>query len=105
MRQVERIAFRTYGQRNQVESANKHLKDVRFTDLSEPKKRTARGYAVQFLASALACVAANIRRLVSALRDEFSIATPSTRSRRRTDPRGQRPPILPSNTRDLAPPG
>lgn len=78
---------RAYGQRNQVESANKHLKEARFTDFDQPQKRLGRGYAFQFLAAALMCVSANLRRLVTALRIEFTSVS-KTRSRRRRDPAG-----------------
>ncbi|GAA3663334.1 hypothetical protein [Microbacterium marinilacus] len=75
---------KTYGQRNHVESSNKHLKDGRFTDLGDPKKRAGRGYAFQFLASSMAVVASNIRRIVTALRREAREATtPKTRKPRR----------------------
>lgn len=97
---------RVYGQRNQVESANKHLKDVRYTDLAQPKKRSARGYAFQFLTAALMCVSSNIRRLVTALREEFSPKrTPATRARRRTDPDGTPLDVSSVPMRTLAPPG
>ncbi|GAA3658487.1 hypothetical protein GCM10022202_18740 [Microbacterium marinilacus] len=78
---------KAYGQRNHVESSNKHLKDGRFTDLGDPKKRAGRGYAFQFLASSIAVVASSIRRIVTALRRKAREAreatTPKTRKPRR----------------------
>jgi hypothetical protein len=46
-----------------VELSNKLMKDYRAEDLGIAAKRSGRGFAFHFLASALAAVSSNLRRL------------------------------------------
>lgn len=62
---------------------NKGLKEARFTDLHEPQKRPGRGYAYQALATALMAMAYNVRKLVTAIRNECAPKAVAARARRR----------------------
>lgn len=53
-----------YGQRNRVEENNYWLKHDGFTDLGNPEKRRARGYAYQALTAGFAAAVSNMRRIV-----------------------------------------
>ncbi|MFS0866039.1 hypothetical protein AB3M83_01735 [Microbacterium sp. 179-B 1A2 NHS] len=83
-----------YGLRAHVESNNQYVKADAATDLGNPEKRRARGYAYQALTSALAFTAANIRRIVSFIETQalkvLDKKTLATRARRRTDEFGNR---------------
>jgi hypothetical protein len=54
---------RHYGMRSLVESSNKLMKNSGAEDLGNWAKRSGRGFASQYLASALAAVSSNLRRL------------------------------------------
>ncbi|GAA5037707.1 hypothetical protein ACFQRL_14165 [Microbacterium fluvii] len=54
-----------YGMRNRVEENNYWLKHDGFTDLGNPEKRRARGYAYQALTAGFAAAVSNMRRIVS----------------------------------------
>lgn len=54
-----------YGQRNRVEENNYWLKHDGFSDLGNPEKRRARGYAYQSLTAGFAAAVSNMRRIVS----------------------------------------
>jgi hypothetical protein len=61
----------------------------RLAGLDNPKKRSGRGEAFQFLAVTLYVVATNIRRIVTTLRNEFKASPRSkNRARRRHDEAG-----------------
>ncbi|MBL3685373.1 hypothetical protein D3248_00135 [Leucobacter zeae] len=84
---------RAYGQRNQVESSNKGLKDHRTENLGDKNARTGRGYAYTYLVATLAVVSANIRRTITGITKVNSAAVncaPKRRARRRFDSQGQR---------------
>jgi hypothetical protein len=53
-----------YSMRPLVEAAHKLLKDAT-EDLGNPAKRSGRGYAFQYLASTLAAVSSNLRRILT----------------------------------------
>lgn len=79
---------RHYGMRNHVEASNKLLKDRR-VNLGDPKQRRARGYAAQYLATALRCMIENIHRIAVFLTKKASdLVEPKRRARRRKDSRG-----------------
>lgn len=61
--------YRAYGQRNQVETSNKTLKDAWATNLGDKKSRTGRGYAYTYLVAALAVVATNIQRIITGIKN------------------------------------
>jgi hypothetical protein len=54
-----------YGLRNRVEENNYWLKHDGFSDLGNPEKRRARGYAYQTLTAGMAAAVSNMRRIVS----------------------------------------
>lgn len=58
---------KAYGQHNQVESVNKSIKPMRFTNLEFTARRPGRGKAYHSIATALIAVAYNVRVLVRAL--------------------------------------
>lgn len=80
-----------YGMRNLVESANKTLKEKNFEDIANPSKRSGRGFAFNYLASTLAAVSANLRKIVNFFTvDAEKVANaPATRERRRKDSTGK----------------
>lgn len=59
-----------YGMRSLVESSFNHLKQHNGEDLGEARKRSGRGHAFQYIASTLAVVSSNIRRIISFFEDE-----------------------------------
>ena len=61
-----------YGMRSIIEHQNALLKDGRQEDIANPYKRSARGYAAQYLALALQVVSANFRKLKTWLDTRFA---------------------------------
>lgn len=56
-----------YGQRNQVESSNKTIKDVGSVELGNARRRTGRGITFHSLICAFAVVSINIRRIITGI--------------------------------------
>ncbi len=82
--------YRAYGQRNQVETSNKTLKDAWATNLGDKKSRTGRGYAYTYLIAALAVVATNIQRIITGITNVIADASGTKRrASRRKDSTGQ----------------
>ena len=82
--------YRAYGQRNQVETSNKTLKDAWATNLGDKKSRTGRGYAYTYLVAALAVVATNIQRIITGIKNNIAETSGrKTRARRRKNSVGQ----------------
>lgn len=85
-----------YGMRSHVESNNQYVKADAETDLGNPEKRRARGFAYQALTSAMAFTVANLRRIVQYIEAqaaaELGAKTMRERARRRTDENGDRLP-------------
>ncbi|WP_404445069.1 hypothetical protein LG315_00205 [Microbacterium marinum] len=85
-----------YGMRSHVESNNQFVKADAETDLGNPEKRRARGFAYQALTSAMAFTVANLRRIVQYIEAqaaaELGEKTMKDRARRRTDENGDRLP-------------
>ncbi|MBC9926959.1 hypothetical protein [Leucobacter sp. cx-169] len=82
-----------YGQRNQVEMSNRLLKDHRTENLGDPKARTGRGFAYNYLAAIMATVSSNIRRIIvgiTKLHTTDANGEPKKRARKRRDSTGQR---------------
>lgn len=84
---------RANGQRNQVETSNKRLKDSRNIRLGDEAARPGRGYANQFLAAMIATVASNIRRIITGITNVNTLnkdGKPKQRARKRRDSTGNR---------------
>jgi hypothetical protein len=82
---------RHYGMRSLVEMSNKLMKHSAAEDLGNSAKRSGRGFAFQFLASALAAASSNLRRLRSFfVKDAIRAGGKLTRVRRRKDAVGVR---------------
>lgn len=79
-----------YGLRNRVEENNYWLKHDGFSDLGNPAKRRARGYAYQALTAGIAAAVSNMRRIVSFIANAAVAAIGETalRNRRRYDDGG-----------------
>lgn len=76
-----------FGLRNRAEENNLWFKSDAATDIGNPEKRRARGYAYNFLTAGLAAAVSNMRRIVSHLEAEAStvVDRPTLRARRRVD--------------------
>lgn len=76
-----------FGLRNRVEENNLWFKSDSATDIGNPEKRRARGYAYNFLVAGAAASVSNMRRIVSHLEAEAEsvVGRSSLRSRRRVD--------------------
>lgn len=76
-----------FGLRNRVEENNDWFKSDEATDIGNPTKRRARGYAYNFLTAGAAAAVSNKRRIISHLQDEaLTVIDRSTlRQRRRLD--------------------
>lgn len=76
-----------FGLRNRVEENNNWFKSDAATDIGNPEKRRARGYAYNALMAGMAASVSNMRRIVSHLEDEaLEVVDRSTlRKRRRLD--------------------
>lgn len=76
-----------FGLRNRVEENNDWFKSDEATDIGNPKKRRARGYAYHFLVAGMAAAVSNMRRIVSHLEAEALEVVDRTtlRTRRRLD--------------------
>ncbi|WP_120494700.1 hypothetical protein [Microbacterium phyllosphaerae] len=76
-----------FGLRNRVEENNDWFKSDEATDIGNPKKRWARGYAYNFLIAGTAAAVSNMRRIVTHLEAEaLDVVDRSTlRTRRRLD--------------------
>ncbi|WP_449407127.1 hypothetical protein [Microbacterium maritypicum] len=76
-----------FGLRNRAEENNLWFKSDVATDIGNPEKRRARGYAYHFLTAGMAAAVSNIRRIVSHLEAEASVVVdrPTLRARRRVD--------------------
>jgi hypothetical protein len=80
---------RHYGMRSLVESSNKLMKDASAEDLGNSTKRSGRGFAFNYLASALAAVSSNLRRLRAFfVKDAVRSGGKLTRLRRRKNAAG-----------------
>lgn len=78
-----------YGMRSLVEASNNLVKLASAEDLGNPKKRSGRGFAFQYLASTLAVVSSNIRRIITFFTAEAKrSAEHAGRTRRRKNERG-----------------
>lgn len=92
--------IRVYGQRNQVEMSNRLLKDHSTENLGDPKARTWRGYAYNYLVAMLATGATNIRRIMVGITKINTLdenGKPKQRVRKHRDSNGYR------LTRDASP--
>jgi hypothetical protein len=49
--------------RSLVEAANKHIKEKNFEDIANVSKRSERGFAFNYLATTLAVVSSNLRKI------------------------------------------
>ena len=79
-----------YGMRSLVEASNNLVKLASAEDLGNPKKRSGRGYAFHYLASTLAVVSSNIRRIITFFEAEATRSeTHIVRTRRRKNERGE----------------
>jgi hypothetical protein len=95
---------RHYGMRSLVESSNKLMKDASAEDLGNSTKRSGRGFAFNYLASALAAVSSNLRRLRAFfVKDAVRSGGKLTRLRRRKNAAGVALPRL-GGTAALYPP-
>jgi len=76
-----------FGLRNRVEENNQWFKSDAGTDIGNPEKRRARGYAYNFVTAGMAAAVSNMRRIVSHLEDEVHqvVDQPTLRTRRRVD--------------------
>lgn len=76
-----------FGLRNRAEENNLWFKSDAATDIGNPEKRRARGYAYHFLTAGMAAAVSNMRRIVSHLEAEASVVVdrPTLRARRRVD--------------------
>ncbi|WP_404474146.1 hypothetical protein [Microbacterium aerolatum] len=76
-----------FGLRNRAEENNLWFKSDAATDIGNPEKRRARGYAYNFLTAGMAAAVSNMRRIVSHLEAEASLVVdrPTLRARRRVD--------------------
>ncbi|MFJ2544056.1 hypothetical protein [Microbacterium sp. NPDC087589] len=81
-----------FGLRNRVEENNDWFKSDEATDIGNPKKRRARGYAYNFLVAGTAAAVSNMRRIVNHLEAEALevVDRPTLRARRRLDIDGNR---------------
>lgn len=81
-----------FGLRNRVEENNDWFKSDEATDIGNPKKRRARGYAYNFVFAGAAAAVSNMRRIVAHLEAEaLEVVDRSTlRARRRLDIHGNR---------------
>ncbi|MBC7593633.1 MAG: hypothetical protein H7288_06815 [Kineosporiaceae bacterium] len=78
-----------YGMRSLVEASNNLVKLASAEDLGNPKKRSGRGFASHYLASTLAVVSSNIRRIITFFTAEAKRSAEHTgRTRRRKNERG-----------------
>lgn len=79
-----------YGMRNLVETSNNLLKLASEEDLGNARKRSGRGFAFTYLASALASASSNLKRMVTFFEAEAKRASePAQRTSRRTDEHGE----------------
>lgn len=101
-----------YGQRNQVESSNKILKDRSGPNLGDRGNRQSRGFAFTYLITMLGAASANITRIVAGIKklakQTADLSPTKQRPRHRTDGEGkplprQEPVIAKPDTGD--PPG
>jgi hypothetical protein len=94
-----------YGMRNMVETSNSRVKDSDHENLGDPTKRSGRGFAFQYLVSALAIASFNLRAIAAFMKKirDKSVDVP-IRTRRRKDEHAN---PLPRRTETLAtaPPG
>ena len=76
-----------FGLRNRAEENNLWFKSDAATDIGNPEKRRARGYAYNFLTAGMAAAVSNLRRIVSHLDAEASMVVDRStlRARRRVD--------------------
>lgn len=89
-----------YGMRNLVESTFNSIKMVE--EIGNPRKRSGRGYAAQYLAATLAIVSGNLRRLRDFFKDESKRDQPErSRERKRKDATGA---PLPKHSTSPGPP-
>lgn len=97
--------FAHYGMRNLVESSNSRFKDPAHEALGNPRRRSGRGFAFQYLATALSIVSFNLRAIASfMLKLRNRAVEKPIRTRRRKGPDGW-PLARPVNVATLAPPG
>ena len=79
-----------YGMRSLVEASNNLVKLASAEDLGNPKKRSGRGFAFHYLASALAVVSSNLRRIITFFESEAArTRKPIKRIRRRKNEHGE----------------
>lgn len=89
-----------YGMRSLVEGSNSLLKNADHGDVENATKRSGRGYAATYLATAYAVVASNLRRIATFFRaeaDRLELTKRKHRTRRRTDHFGKPLPAAPAN--------
>ncbi len=85
-----RIWTSWYGMRSLVEASNNLVKLASAENLGDPKKRSGRGFAFHYLASTLAVVSSNIRRIITFFEAEAKRSEAHTiRARRRKNERGE----------------
>ncbi|MGY4856836.1 hypothetical protein [Cryobacterium sp. AP23] len=111
IKHVQKYPFRSpewqdqYHMRPLVESSHKLMKDVGAEDLGNPAKRSGRGFAFQYLASTIAAVSSNIRRIFTFFKTDAERTSGGKRyrSRRRKGP-DEAPLLRPPEPPSLAPP-
>lgn len=76
-----------FGLRNRAEENNQWFKSDAATDIGNPEKRRAVGYAYTCLLGGLAAAASNMRRIVTHLEEEAEavVGRSTLRARRRVD--------------------
>lgn len=79
-----------YGLRSLVEASNNLIKLASADDLGNAKKRSGRGFAFQYLASTMAAVSSNLRRIITFFEAEATrSAQKQVRARRRKNQHGE----------------
>lgn len=75
-----------YGMRSNIEGFNSYVKDPDYEDLETAGRRRARGNTFAYLASTMALISANLRKMYRFLQNAASVKplTAKTRARRRT---------------------
>ncbi|WP_111720305.1 hypothetical protein [Homoserinimonas sp. OAct 916] len=78
---------RWYGMRNTIESINKSVKDPTKENIADPGRRQGRGFTFAYLATTLALVSMNLRKIHSFIRDLLQVRPKKAKARapRRTD--------------------
>jgi hypothetical protein len=94
-----------YGMRSLVESSNKTLKEKRFEDMSNTSKRSGRGFAFNYVATALMAVSSNLRKIAQFFRKLARRDHGEKLPRERRRKNATRTPLAtPTNHPALAPP-